>query len=88
MNYFFTTYFSIKDKASTPNPSVDVVNITFKKPIDATISLLNNSGQILTNTEVNNVMETQINLKDLLPGVYFLAIESDGQIFQKEIVKQ
>jgi uncharacterized repeat protein (TIGR03803 family) len=71
-----------------PNPSNDIVNIEFSKPVDGLLTLCNVLGeQVYVGTIANTNTVKQIDISSLSKGVYLLKIESGGQSTVKRIVK-
>ena len=69
-----------------PNPATELVNVKSPVSIDR-IYVLNNSGQLVVDEEVNN-MEYQINVSRYEAGIYFIKLEtSEGIILRKVAVK-
>jgi len=69
-----------------PNPAKDYVNVVADRTIDK-ISLMNMMGQTVAEKTVND-SSTKMNLNGILPGVYFLKIECNGQFSTKKVVVQ
>ncbi|MCB0409080.1 MAG: T9SS type A sorting domain-containing protein [Flavobacteriales bacterium] len=71
-----------------PNPTSSQVTIRFgelkKAPI---IKIRNQLGQLVFTKKYNNTNQIDLDL-DVLNGVYFLQIESEGEIINKKIIKQ
>ncbi len=63
-----------------PNPSSDVFNIKFEKPMDhAVLTVTDIQGKLVSTTQIHNVSKASIELNET-PGVYLLTIKSkDGQ---------
>lgn len=67
-----------------PNPASDFITIENLKP-NSTLELFDNSGKMLKNISNNQSAKTEISIKDLPSGVYYLKI--NGQPTQKIIKK-
>jgi hypothetical protein len=64
----------------SPNPATDKLKIVFKKPFanEKSILIYNLQGQIINDIKTNQ-SETEINIKDLNPGLYFIRVNNNGQ---------
>lgn len=69
-----------------PNPAKDLTTIKHTNVIDA-IQLYNSTGQLLK-AEAPNALQTQIDLSAYSSGIYFVSIESMGNITHKKIIKE
>lgn len=70
-----------------PNPSKGLISISLKEATDASVTLLNNLGQILLTDEYDATNKIDMNL-DVPVGVYFIQIEAYGEIITRKIVKE
>ena len=68
-----------------PNPANNVINISGNFDNDATVTIFDQSGRVVK-TITNNI--SQIDIADVDTGIYLLSIESNGETFTKQIVKQ
>ncbi len=68
-----------------PNPASDKISI--KGENIQNIVLLNGLGQYISTINPNNNL-TEINIQELMTGIYFLKIEIDGKLISKRFVKQ
>jgi N-acetylglucosamine-6-sulfatase len=53
----------------------------------AKVSLLNEEGKLITTSNVSDQF-SRITLPDLLAGMYFLKVESSGEVFTMKLIKQ
>jgi len=67
-----------------PNPATDIVIIENMKP-NSSLELIDNSGKLAKSISNSKATKTEINIKDLSSGIYYLKI--DGQSVQKIIKK-
>ncbi|KFC20031.1 T9SS type A sorting domain-containing protein [Chryseobacterium sp. FH1] len=67
-----------------PNPSTDIITIENLRP-NAFLQLIDNSGKIVKSISNNTASNTEINIKNLPSGVYYLKV--DGKSVQKIIKK-
>jgi hypothetical protein len=69
-----------------PNPASD--RVTVKSPVEiTTIHVLNNSGQLVMDLQVN-AAEHQLDVSQLESGIYYIRLETnEGQILQKIVVE-
>ena len=76
-----------KDVVIYPNPTIDRVNIAATDNITS-IDISNLLGQVVYTSQFNSE-KTTIDISDLSPGVYLIAITTfDGQRLVREIVKR
>lgn len=76
----------------TPNPFENDIEVSFDEDFSGTVVIMEMSGKILYQAEVENTRQVQINTKDwdevLAQGVYLVkTINQQGEIEQKRIVK-
>jgi len=67
-----------------PNPASDVVNVKCNKMINS-IQIINQNGQIIYTTTVNNV-ETTINTTNLSAGYYFVRVITDESAHSVKLI--
>ena len=71
-----------------PNPFDDYITVAFDKSEQRTISIMDESGRVLNNYQVLESDNIQINLSDLIHGVYFMKITfENGTSEVKRIVR-
>lgn len=70
-----------------PNPSKDVVTISWKEATNANVTLRNSLGQILLSDKYKLTNQIDLNL-DVPIGIYFLQIEAYGEVITRKIVKE
>jgi hypothetical protein len=70
-----------------PNPTQDWITVSLEKAKTGVLSIRNYLGQLVMKQEFNNTKELNISL-DGPAGIYFLQVESDGQVITKKVVKQ
>lgn len=70
-----------------PNPTNGPVAVSLKEATDASITLRNNFGQIILTEKYKSTSHIDLNL-DVPAGVYFLQIETNGEIITRKIVKE
>lgn len=79
--------YNLEDVTLYPNPIKDILKVSgnnMKK-----ISITNNLGQSINTIEVNNQIEININLEDVLPGIYFVNITDESKnVSVKKIIKE
>lgn len=75
------------DVEIAPNPSKDNFTLFFNSVIKScNVTIHNIYGQLISNLEFKNVQELQ--LPELIKGIYIVKIDINGQIFTNRIVKQ
>lgn len=70
-----------------PNPTSGKLSITLDKSTSGTIYIRNAVGQLVLQENLIDIKEHVIQL-NAPAGIYFLQLESDGQVITKKIVKQ
>ena len=73
-----------------PNPAAEFVNVSFdvSKYHNATVQMLNNSGQVIYSSVLTTVNH-RIELQGIAPGAYFVKIQADeGNLVKKIIVSK
>lgn len=76
------------DVSLYPNPTFGQVSIRFDELKKAPfIKIRNSIGQIVFAKQYNNTLQIDLDL-DIPNGIYFLQVESEGEIISKKIIKQ
>lgn len=70
-----------------PNPTTGYITINLEEASTGVLSIRNYLGQLVMKEEFNNTQELDIKL-DAPAGIYFLQVESNGQIITKKIIKE
>jgi hypothetical protein len=70
-----------------PNPTSGQFSISLDVSKSGVLSIRNNIGQLVLQEDFSNTNELKISL-EAPKGIYFLHIETDGQLIIKKIVKQ
>jgi len=68
-----------------PNPVSDIINIDSDNPI-IRITLINSTGTIIANKEVDHSMHEVYSLAGRTPGVYILIIYTEKSIPEKALI--
>ena len=68
-----------------PNPAKDVVKVTTVNGQQSTVKVYNTLGMLVEEIEINS-NETEINVSDYNPGVYFFNIQTENGNVTKKIV--
>ena len=68
-----------------PNPAKDVVKVSTVNSQQSTVRIYNILGMLVEEIEINS-KETEINVSDYNPGVYFISIETENGDVTKKIV--
>jgi hypothetical protein len=74
-----------------PSPAVEHVSVKFevKEPIAGHITLSNSLGQIIAETDHENLMQPfTFNISEEAAGTYFIRAQIDGEYFTKKFVKE
>jgi hypothetical protein len=70
-----------------PNPTTGNLSISLEEAKTGVLRVLNSLGQLVMKQEFNNTQELDIILNGPA-GLYFLQVESDGQVITKKVVKE
>ncbi len=70
-----------------PNPAKDNININLGDLTIEKVSLTNVNGQTVL-TKAVNAKSYNLNLQNIVPGVYFLKIKTASDIFTEKVVKE
>jgi hypothetical protein len=83
----------IDNLAVYPNPVVDILKVSFKssKKSKAVISLFNNIGKQVYSQEFsveqgNNLFSIDVRSKAIEPGIYFVQIVVETEVFTKKLI--
>ncbi len=68
-----------------PNPTNGNFTVSSKDNINGKVQLYNDLGQLVFEQAINGVNSKQIELKNVVPGIYQLKITSDGQVFSGKL---
>ena len=68
-----------------PNPAKDVVRLSTDNGQQTTVRIYNILGMLVEEIEINS-NETEINVSDYNPGVYFFNIQTENGNVTKKIV--
>lgn len=86
---FFELNNDLNDQVNVyPNPAQNVLIVNFGTEIDAELRLVNLLGQEVIYTKAGHQSKEVLDLSKLTPGVYTLAIISDGQMVIRKILKE
>lgn len=81
---FFSKSFSIY-----PNPVDNVLNLSSKtNTAFNSVQIFDLNGRVVKNTNVNGVIESQINVSDLHAGMYFVEVTSDNGKATSKFIKK
>ena len=68
-----------------PNPTKGIVNISFTNQLKANIIVMDITGRQLFQQYTRNG-KAKLNLSHLLPGVYLIAVHTNGKVLNKKLV--
>jgi PKD repeat protein len=72
-----------------PNPATDKIFIKGVSSLEnSSIELFDLSGRAISNIEINTQNEVSIDISALEKGVYFLKVQSENQVYSKQIIKE
>ena len=69
-----------------PNPTKGIVNIEMKNTATASLKIYDLNGKLQRTQTVNGY--TQMDIRELPNGLYFLQITMDGQVYQTKLMKE
>jgi len=69
-------YFPLKGIEVFPNPTIDIININFDIIGNYSVSIINNSGKIVSTKGVYNSNKLLLNLKNFTSGLYYILIKT------------
>lgn len=69
-----------------PNPTTDLLKLSFKESGKKEITILNTFGQLLFTTE-SSEPEIEMTLQDFVNGIYLVRVKTDHSFIAKRIVK-
>jgi hypothetical protein len=70
-----------------PNPTRDIINFDFVKDKIQKITIADLTGKIF-NIEPQNQMTRNLDISDFGPGIYFITIYTDKDVFSEKILKE
>ena len=72
-----------------PNPANNKIKINFKNQQGLSkVSILNIAGQTLVKEQINLKGESEINIENIPPGMYFMLLQDEKQQWVRKFVKQ
>jgi Secretion system C-terminal sorting domain len=71
-----------------PNPTSGLLTISLKKGTASSVTIRNNLGQILLLDNSLTTDQLELDISSYLAGIYFLQIETEGQLVTKKVVKE
>lgn len=72
-----------------PNPANTVINLNFEKQVNNTdLSIFNLEGRVLIKKSFLNSKSLNVDIKDLLNGIYFIKIDTGKNIQIKKFIKE
>lgn len=82
-NSFATANFSV-----FPNPATDVVNVNAGNLVINSIQVTDLNGRVINTINVNASSTAQVNISELMTGIYFLTVNTDQGVGTSKIVKK
>jgi hypothetical protein len=82
-NSFATANFSV-----FPNPATDVVNVNAGNLVINSIQVTDLNGRVINTINVNASSTAQVNISELMTGIYFLTVSTDQGVGTSKIVKK
>jgi hypothetical protein len=72
-----------------PNPTTGIVNIEFSNAFNGKLSIFDVTGKLIDSINILNLNSKQIDLSNLITGIYLIEISSTNQLVERiKIVKQ
>ena len=72
-----------------PNPTTGIVNIEFSNAFNGKLSIFDVTGKLIDSIDILNLNSKQIDLSNLITGIYLIEISSTNQLVERiKIVKQ
>lgn len=79
----------IKITSIFPNPTADIVNLTFASSLNnSKLYLIHSKGYIVDEFNVSNLSEFSINVSSISNGIYFFVLISDGIYSESKTFKK
>lgn len=73
----------------SPNPATDKITLSFKQSADlVNVKLLNTTGQVISQQQLNRLSKADINTSGLPAGLYFVQITTTGASTTLKFVKE
>jgi hypothetical protein len=70
-----------------PIPAHEKINVQFDKIRNGTFQIMDISGHLLLNSKYFNEKYLNIDIEDLMSGIYFLRLETESNTISKKIIK-
>ena len=70
-----------------PNPTSDYLMVELENNTDYRVEIRNMEGKKIKQFEIKNRDRYRVDLTDLEPGLYFIGIEGEGNIFYRKVIK-
>lgn len=72
-----------------PNPTSDILNISFTKPFMGTLKLLNSNGVEIYSNHLEKKINHDFDLSHFLNGIYFVVLVNEelGQVYSEKVIK-
>ncbi|MEY8848886.1 T9SS type A sorting domain-containing protein [Psychroserpens sp. XS_ASV72] len=80
--------FGINDFEMYPNPARDLVNIKFGSTTDATVSIVDISGKVISQKSFFNTSQFELKVSHLQSGVYFVKLQTHSKTQIKKLIKE
>ena len=69
-----------------PNPSREIINITFIKPISGELNMTDLSGRSILTRNIAKQTSLNIDVSAFHQGIYFILIYSDNKVYSRKVV--
>ncbi len=70
-----------------PNPSSKLVNLQFIESVTGQVEVYSFSGKLVLKTNIGNQKKQELDITELVPGSYYLRVNSDKNVFVKKLIK-
>ncbi|OEK08003.1 hypothetical protein A8C32_16220 [Flavivirga aquatica] len=75
--------------ALSPNPSIDIINLSSKNNLNFTkLEITDINGRLIKSIALENVSKKEINISELIKGLYFVTIQSENKIQTIKFIKK
>jgi hypothetical protein len=71
-----------------PNPASEEVSVNFSTQGATLVSLISTNGQLIQTHDISDTKSLKIDLKNVLPGVYYILIQTKNDRMVRKLVKE
>ena len=70
-----------------PNPAPKLVNLLFVENVTGQVEVYSLSGKLVLKTNIENQKKQKLDISELVPGSYYLRVNSNKIVFVKKLIK-